>query len=139
MPKWVRYSVLTILLWGAWGVVSKATVQLISPLLNQVLFTLGLAPLVLMSALSRRSLEGTHKLKGGAYAFATGLLGGLGNVTFFVALSRGGKASTVVPLTGLYPLLTIFTALIFLREKLNGVQLVGIVFAAAAIVLFSST
>ena len=137
-PKWVWYCLLTIVLWGAWGVVSKVAMGMMSPLLNQVLFTLGLAPLVLATTLSSSAFVGTNKLRGGAYAFATGILGGLGNVAFFEALSGDGKASIVVPLTGLYPLLTILTALPLLSERLNRIQAVGIVLAVAAIWLFSS-
>ena len=136
-PKWVWYSVLTIFLWGTWGLVSKVAMGMMSPLLSQVLFTLGLLPLALATALSRNAFAGVNKLRGSSYAFATGILGGLGNVAFFEALG-GGKASIVVPLTGLYPLLTILTALPLLRERLNRVQGAGIVLAVVAIWLFSS-
>jgi transporter family protein len=138
VPKWVWYSILTMVLWGVWGIVSKVAMEMMSPLLNQVLFTLGLAPLVLVTALSRNASVGTNPLKGGAHAFATGILGAVGNVTFFIALSSGGKASIVVPMTGLYPLLTILTALPLLRETLNRVQILGVVLAVAAILLFSA-
>lgn len=138
MPKWLWYSILTIVFWGTWGVVSKAAMGMMSPLLNQVLFTLGLVPLVLATAMSKNVSVGTNKLQGSAYAFVTGILGGVGNVTFFEALSHGGKASIVVPITGLYPLLTVLTALPLLREKLNRIQVMGIALAVAAILLFSS-
>jgi transporter family protein len=138
VPKWLWYSVLTIVVWGAWGVVSKAAMDMMSPLVNQVLFTLGLVPLVLATTLSKNVSAGTNKLRGSAYAFVTGILGGVGNVTFFEALSHGGKASIVVPMTGLYPLLTVLTAIPLLREKLNRVQILGIVLAVLAILSFSS-
>lgn len=138
MPKWLWYSILTIVFWGAWGVVSKAAMEMMSPLLNQVLFTVGLVPLALVCTLSKNVSVGTNRLRGGAYAFVTGILGGVGNVTFFEALSHGGKASIVVPITGLYPLLTVLTALPLLREKLNRIQAAGIALAVVAILLFSS-
>jgi len=137
VPKWVWYSILTMLFWGAWGVVSKAAVDMMSPLVNQVLFTLGLVPLVAVMLRSKDAFAATNRVKGAAYAFATGILGGIGNITFFEALSRGGRASIVVPLTGLYPLLTILAALILLKERLNWVQWAGIAMAAGSIYLFS--
>ena len=57
---------------------------------------------------------------------------------FFEALSHGGKASIVVPITGLYPLLTVLTALPLLGEKLNRIQVAGIALAVVAVLLFSS-
>jgi uncharacterized membrane protein len=138
MPKWLWYSILTTLFWGAWGVVSKVAMNMMSPMVNQVVFTLGLIPLVLIVARSRQAWAGQNRWRGGTFAFVTGILGGVGNVTMYEALSHGGKASTVVPITGLYPLFTVVTAIPLLREKLNWVQAAGIGLAIIAILLFST-
>jgi transporter family protein len=137
LPKWLGWSVLAILFFGAWGVVSKVAVDYTSPMVNQVIFTIGLAPVVLAVALSKNFAAGRNRRKGAAFGFITGILGGTGNIMFFLALDEGGKASTVVPVTGLYPMVTVFAALILLREKLNRVQAVGIGLALAAIVLLN--
>jgi transporter family protein len=55
----------------------------------------------------------------------------------FVALERGGKASIVVPLVALYPLLTVLLALVFLGEQLGGRQWLGVLLAIVAGVLLS--
>ena len=64
-----------------------------------------------------------------------GLLGGaangLGSWALFEALERGAKASVAVPLTALYPLVTIVLARIFLAETLTFRQWVGIALAVA--------
>jgi len=138
MPKWLWYSILTTIFWGAWGVVSKIAMNKISPMLNQVIFTLGLIPLVVLVARSQQIWTGRDRVRGGIFAFVTGILGGAGNITMYEALSHGGKASTVVPITGLYPLFTVLTAIPLLRERLNWVQGVGIGMAVAAILLFST-
>jgi len=138
MPKWLWYSILTTLFWGAWGAVSKAAMDKMSPMFNQVVFTLGLIPLVLIVARSRQIWAGRDRVRGGIFAFVTGILGGVGNITMYEALSHGGKASTVVPITGLYPLFTVLTAMPLLREKLNWVQGLGIGMAVVAILLFST-
>src|SRR5208283_2059689 len=132
MPKWLWYSILTTLFWGAWGVVSKIAMDKMSPMVNQVVFTLGLIPLVLIVARSQQIWAGRDRVRGGIFAFITGILGGVGNITMYEALSHGGKASTVVPITGLYPLFTVLTAIPLLREKLNWVQGVGIGMAVVA-------
>jgi transporter family protein len=74
---------------------------------------------------------------GKAWAFLTGILGGTGNIAFFHALVIGGKASIVIPATGLFPLVTVILAAIFLRERLGSLQKIGVVLALAAIYLLS--
>jgi uncharacterized membrane protein len=138
MPKWLWYSILTTLFWGAWGVVSKVSMNMMSPMVNQVVFTLGLIPLVFIMARSKLAWAGRDRWRGGTFAFITGILSGIGNVTMFEALSHGGKASTVLPTTGLYPLFTVVAAIPLLREKLNRVQVAGIGLAIIAILLFTT-
>jgi len=66
-----------------------------------------------------------------------GLLNGLGALTSFAALEKGGKASVVIPIINLYPLVTVGGAWLFLGEKLTGTQVAGIAFALAAVVFLS--
>jgi transporter family protein len=66
-----------------------------------------------------------------------GLLNGLGVLTSFAAFEKGGKASIVIPIINLYPLVTIGGAWLFLGEKLTLLQVVGVLFALAAVVLLS--
>ena len=66
----------------------------------------------------------------------TGICGGLGNVTFYLALSRG-KASVIVPMVGLAPLITVVLAVVVLKESINRAQAVGVVLAVISIYLLS--
>lgn len=68
---------------------------------------------------------------------AGGALNGLGVVTSFTALECGGKASVVIPLVSLYPLITLFLAYLVLGETLTGRQCLGVVLALIAAVLLS--
>ena len=67
---------------------------------------------------------------GGFFAF-------VGFLTFFAAL-EDGKASTVVTLSALYPLVTILISIAFLHEKLNARQGIGIALALIASVLLAA-
>jgi transporter family protein len=136
MPKWLSYSFLSILFFGAWGLVSKAAIDLVSPFQGQILFSIGLFPLGIIAAMSKDRGAG-NKFRGAAYGFLTGIFGSIGNIAFFEALSHGGKASTVVPVTAMYPLVTVIGALLLLGEKLNWVQLSGVGLALGALFLFS--
>lgn len=131
------YSILTVFLWGAWGIQSKAAVDRVSPWTNQALFPLGLLPAVFPILASRNLKRGTKPGRGAAYGFVTGLLGGAGNIAFFLSLDMGGIASVVVPLTCMAPLVTVVLATVFLGETLTRAQWAGIAVALAAIVLLS--
>lgn len=137
MPKWITYSLLSLAFYGVWGVVSDHASNKIGPLAVQVLSAVGLAPVALVLFLSKGWNTGSNKIRGSAYAFATGLLGAGGTWTMFEAFSRGGEASTVIPLICTYPILTVILARIFLKEKPNAIQMAGIVLALAAIYLLA--
>lgn len=136
MPAWLWFSILTVFLWGAWGIESKAIVDRTNPFTGQYLFTFGLILPVLATLASRRRFEGKHKGRGFAYAVLTGLLGGLGNIAFFMALIKG-RTAIVAPLTSLFPLVTVLLAVVVLKERLTARQGAGIAVAVAAICLLS--
>jgi drug/metabolite transporter (DMT)-like permease len=137
MPKWLTYSLLSLAFYGVWGVLSDHASNKIGPLPVQILSSVGLASVALVLFLSNNWNTGTNKVRGSAYAFATGLLGAGGTWAMFEAFSRGGEASTVIPLICTYPILTVILARIFLKEKPNGIQLAGIVLALVAIYLLA--
>jgi transporter family protein len=138
MPTWLAYSLLTILLWGAWGVVSKVASSAVDANTNQIFFTFGLLPLILIMFRSSRLRSGGHQRRTGmAWAFVTGILGGLGNIAFFHALGIGGKVSIVAPATALFPLVTVILATTFLHERLSVQQKFGFGIALIAIYLLS--
>lgn len=138
MPRWLAFSVLTILVWGAWGVVSKVASEGVDADTNQVFFTFGLLPLIAIVWRSPRNAAGGAGRKVGiAWAFLTGILGGTGNIAFFHALVIGGKASIVSPVTALFPLVTVLLAVTLLHERVGTAQKIGLGLALVAIYLLS--
>ena len=73
---------------------------------------------------------------GMSIAIFSGLISTMGVILFYFTLSKT-KASILVPLTALYPVVTIVLSLIFLKEKITLVQGAGIVLAIVASVLLS--
>src|ERR1700716_1340773 len=138
MPRWLAFSLLTILAWGAWGVVSKVASAGVDADTNQVFFTFGLLPLILIVWRSPR-IGGADKRRrvGIAWAFLTGILGGAGNIAFFHALVIGGTASIVSPVTALFPLVTVILAVTLLHERIGTAQKIALVLALTAIYLLS--
>jgi bacterial/archaeal transporter family protein len=137
IPRWLAFSLFTIVLWGAWGAVSKVASNGVDANTNQIFFTMGLLPLMAIVWRSPRLRGGEHRRSGIGWAFLTGILGGTGNIAFFRALGVGGKASIVVPATALFPLVTVLLAVAFLRERLGRQQIVGLILALVAIYLLS--
>jgi bacterial/archaeal transporter family protein len=136
-PAWLVYSLLTILLWGTWSALTKVIADDISAYMNQVLFAIGILPVIAVVLRSPRLAVGQNRRRGMLYAFITGILGGTGNILFFEALKVGGKASVVVPTTSLSPLVTVILGYIALKEKMNTLQRLGVALALVAIYLLS--
>jgi transporter family protein len=135
---WMLLSIMTVFLWGAWGLESKFVVDRISPFVNQVVFGAGLLPLLIWILFSKnlRRTSGNRQ-RGAFYGLITGVLGGTGNIALYLALAKGGKASVVVPLAGLAPLVTVVLALLVLKESLNRAQIAGLFLAIISIFLLS--
>ena len=142
IPVWLAWSIATIGLWGSWGLVSKIASAGLDAYVNQLLYTAGLAPLMVFVAITvhkHRSEERSKAHYSGIFwAFLTGILGGIGNIAFFEAMVKGGKASVVAPVTSLFPMVTVLLALIFLRERLGRTQWLGLALAFVAIYLLSA-
>lgn len=137
MPRWLIFTLLTLLLWGGWGLVSKPLASALSPWQVQTFSSLGMLPVI--AAMARGVKRGTdvNMPRGFWLAFGAGLLSSLGNVAYYEALAVGGKAAAVTPLTALYPLVTIALALAILRERLNAMQAVGAALSLAAMYCFN--
>jgi len=134
VETWVAFALLCLISWGAWGVVLKFAYASSNWL--QVYFVSSLASFTLALAVFGASKGSLSIDKGFYLAALAGLLGGAGYV-FFVKALEGGKASVVIPLTALYPAVTVAMAAVFLKEKPSPYQAVGIVLAIVASVLLS--
>ena len=101
----------------------------------QILFTLGMLPVALgMLAQMRGKLD---RDRGGiTYGLLSGIATGLGTLGYYAAL-RDQNASVVTPLTGVFPVLTVVLAFVVLRERLNRVQMGGMLLALASIIILS--
>ncbi|HTS70987.1 MAG TPA: DMT family transporter [Terriglobia bacterium] len=134
--RWFWYSVLCVLCWGGWAMLSKLGSREIPPETMQFIFTIGALPVGVALLIARRGrMEKT--VKGITYAVTNGILSAIGGLALFAAYHTNGNTSVITVSTSLYPMITVVLAILILRERLTATQALGLVFAAAAIVLFA--
>lgn len=136
MHVWLGFAVLALVLWGITGVTQKLSTNRITSERSFLWFCWA------MVALSGAVLFIAHPHWGLGRvvvlcSIAGGALNGLGAWTSFRALESGGKASIVISLVSLYPLLTVILAVLLLRERLTLVQTTGALTAIVAAILLS--
>jgi transporter family protein len=134
-PIWLWYALLGVFLWGLWGFLSKIGSDTASPMQMQILFTLGMLPVALGMFIQMRGKLDRDRI-GITYGLLCGIATGVGTLGYFAAL-HDQNASVVTPLTGVFPVLTVILAFVILRERLNKVQMGGMLLALASIVILS--
>jgi drug/metabolite transporter (DMT)-like permease len=138
LPRWLVAALVSVVLWGLWALLFASASTSMPPLQVQVVSTVGLLPVLLALLFARGVWKGNRHMRGIVSGILTGFCGTLGNVAFSAALQAGGEASVITPVTALYPLVTLVLAVVLLRERVNAVQMLGIVLAVMAIGLFGS-
>lgn len=125
--------------WGMWAVLSKVIGGALSPAHSQALSAIGFVPVLAILAFlpGKAPGEAPRVLRGTLFAAAAGLVTSLGNLAYYAALQRGERAVTVIPLTALYPLVTILLAVPLLGERLGRAQRAGAALSLLATYLFN--
>jgi len=133
---WLEFSLMATGLWGFWGFLSKvATLQL--PTTAVFLFSIvGYAAVAAYLAATGGLTVAWHP-GGLAAALGAGICMAFGLLCFVKALAEGPAAGVVVPLTALYPLVTVILSWTLLREDFSLRQLAGVVLALPAVWLLA--
>lgn len=134
--SWLLYTLLTVLLWGAWALIPKWLGHL-SAAQSQAFSTAGIIPILLVLAPLAKPNRAPGSRRGAVLAFAAGAIVGLGNVAYYHSLSLGTQASIAASVTALYPAATIVLAFAVLKETPRWTQAMGIVTSLAAIWLLN--
>ncbi len=134
MALWLIFAASCVSFWGVWGFVAKLTITRgVHPLaLSAISSVTGAIITWIAVLLVQPSWErASHNIP---FVLLTGICGSLGGVAFFFALGHG-RASIVVPLSSLYPAITILLSLLFLGEHPSLTQTLGIILALVASLL----
>lgn len=132
---WLLYAILAAVSWGIWGIFTKFISGDISPFMIHFLFTVGslfTLPLVLRNCKIKDA-----NFKGISLGIIASILVVLGNISVYQSFKMGGQAAVIIPLTNIYPVITILIALLIFKEKLNWINGLGIFIVIPAILLLS--
>ena len=133
--RWLLFALAAAFCWGLWGVIAKLISDDVSPYMNHLLFTMGM--MCTLPFVIKKCKASTFTKMGLLWGLISGLFAVVGNIAVYKAFTSGGQASVVIPVTNLYPLVTIILALVLLKEKLNVINVLGIFLALPAILLLS--
>jgi transporter family protein len=135
MPLWLILALCCITSWGIWGFLAKLlTAKGMHPVALSAVssLTTALTAWIAFFFLAGAPWDKTYGHI--PFALIVGILGSVGAITFFFALHHG-RASLVVPLSALYPAITILLSFFFLGERPTPLQGLGIVLAMLASLL----
>ncbi len=139
--SWFMLSLGALATWGVWGIFGKiASGYMDGRSLFFYQLVTGIVVILIAFAATgfRPQWYGADGVinPGIKWAIATGVVSALGQILYFSALGKG-KASIVVLMTGLYPVITVLLAFLILRETITLTQGAGIVLAVTSILLLS--
>ncbi len=134
---WLLYAVITTVFWGVWGAFIELPEKAGFPAtLGYVVWSMTMIPCALV-ALSIIKWKPETDKRSVFFGLTTGLLGAGGQLILFEAL-REGPAYIVFPFISLFPVLTIFLSVAFLKEQTSRKHWVGIILALAAAVFLAN-
>ena len=132
--SWFWYALITVAAWGAVGLLQKLGTNRISSRSVLVWLFVGFALLVPFLPLAQ--LTGLSP-----YLFFVGMLSGflnaLGAWFLFLSMESGATASVAVPLTGLFPVITVILGVSILRERPTTLEWIGVCCALLGGILLS--
>lgn len=139
---WLILSFITILFWGLGGYLGKLAGNSGSGFQVYFFEALGTLSFALIYFLFFNTSVAKTSLTNMEWSVALpalgmGILWGIATWTFILALNQG-RASIIVPLTAVYPIVTVALAIFFLHESISIKEIAGILLAVGGIVLLSS-
>jgi len=136
IPSWCWPAALVLLTWGVVGLLQKLSTNYISA--ESALIWLVVGYIFLLPWLYSGRSVFTYSTRSLAFTLISAVLNTLGAWALLTAMKSGGKASIVVPLTALYPLVVVVCSPAILHESISPLQGVGILCALTSVVLLST-
>ncbi|MEM4914803.1 MAG: DMT family transporter [Thermosphaera sp.] len=136
MTSWLAYALVSLLLWGIWGVLLKISNNYYNTVTTYYLSTVGSFVAATALTLTMKTSIRANPLKEIYLPIVAGAFGTVG-YWFMVKALEKGEASLVIAITAAYPVVTFILSLIILGEKLSMLQIVGVLLAVFGVLLMS--
>ena len=133
--NWLILSTITIISWGFVGFFLKLASNHSHWTEIYIVSNLALLVASLLLYISQKPSISVGS-PGFNYAMIAGIMMALSTISFYVAIQTG-KAIIVIPLTSLYPVVTIVLSYLILHEQISLTKGVGIILAVVALVLIA--
>ena len=133
--EWFLPALGSLVFYGFWAFFPKMASLTINPksfLFYNVIGSVVVNFIIFFVMKSRLQFE----MKGFIFSILTGVFGILGTLLFAYALGKG-KASVVIIVTALYPIISIILSIVFLKEVISIRQFIGMALGMLAVVLIS--
>jgi bacterial/archaeal transporter family protein len=136
IPNWLIYALICSLLYGLCGFFGKLATKSLDYKTAFVCETIGaiLTTVFILANSKNLSLEGN--IAGILSALLIGVCGTVASVIFLRSIESGPVIS-VISITSLYPLITVFLSYFFLKEPITIPQIIALVLAIVAVILAS--
>lgn len=133
--SWLKYALLTTVLWGVWGAFTALPSEHGFPdTLTYVVWALTMiVPALIVLRRSDQPLQ--RDARSLWLGMAIGLLGAGGQMLLFHAVTRG-PAYLIFPIVSLSPVITIVLSLVLLGERTGRLGVAGIILAVLSLPLF---
>ena len=132
----IVFALLPIVLWGLSGFLQKVATNYLSGQAAALVYLSAFVPVGIYFAVREPWPVGAD-LRTWLLVLALGFFLAFGNFAVLEAFARGGKASLITPLGGLYPMISVPIAVIFLREKVSLRESIGIAIALVSVIALS--
>lgn len=133
--NWLVSSLVAMVCWGIWGLLMKFASNYFS--WHQIFIVTSIVTITtsLIIFIIFKPQVNVYSL-GFSYSLLAGISGSIALVAFNYAI-QFGKSIIVVPLSALYPVVTIILSFFVLHEQISLIKAVGIALGLAAILLVS--
>jgi transporter family protein len=136
VAPWLLFTILALSCFGVVGLLQKLATNLMSAESSLVWLIVGFLTLEPFIYPGKAIVH--YSARSLLFVFLAGVLNGLGSWAILIALKSGGKASVVVPLTAVYPIIVCLIAPFVFREHITPIQDLGIACGLGAIFLLAS-
>ena len=136
LPPWFFFAAVVLFCWGIVGLLQKLSTNRVSAESALIWLVVGFLLLTPVFYPGRSVFQ--YSGRSLLFILACSALNALGSLALFAAMKNGGRASIVVPLTALYPLIVVMVGPLVLKQSITLLQAGGVICAIAAVVLLST-